>query len=260
MDRHWLRIGMIAFLVCFAAQGIWAGGDDDSSDDSSSESEVPFDEAELYFELNDTDKDLGIHGSIDGGPWTKLEIENPGERRLLSIRTSGSLRRQGMTQLFFESAEPTLDEVSAGRFFGRFSEGTYEISGISTDREELENDVEVTQVMADRPRNVKVAGIPAAESCDADSLPEVSAPVVITWDPVTMYHPEIGKPGPIEIVRYQFFVERDNVKLSVDLPPEVTEFQVPAEILALGDEFKFEIIAREASGNNTAVESCFILD
>ena len=31
------------------------------------EEEIPFDEAELFFELNDTDGDLGIHGKIDGG-------------------------------------------------------------------------------------------------------------------------------------------------------------------------------------------------
>ena len=33
-------------------------------------------EAELYFELNNTDGDLGIHGKIDGGPWTKIGIKD----------------------------------------------------------------------------------------------------------------------------------------------------------------------------------------
>ncbi len=110
----------------------------------------------------------------------------------MNIRAGRSLRKQGLTQLFFESAEPTLDEVSAEKFFRRFPGGSYEISGVSIEHEELENDVEVTQVMADRPRNVKVAGVPAAESCDSDSLPEVSAPVVISWDPVSNHPPEIG--------------------------------------------------------------------
>lgn len=48
--------------------------------------------------------------------------------------------------------------------------------------------------------------------------------------------------------------ERSN---SLDLPPTVTQFQVPPEIVALGGRFKFEIIARTARGNNTAVENCF---
>ncbi len=51
MEKHWLRIGVMILVLCFAAQGAWAG----NSDDDSSEKEVPFDEAELYFELNDTD-------------------------------------------------------------------------------------------------------------------------------------------------------------------------------------------------------------
>jgi hypothetical protein len=34
---------------------------------------------------------------------------------------------------------------------------------------------------------------------------------------------------------------------------------VPAEVIALGDEFKFEILAREQSFNQTAIESCFVL-
>lgn len=90
------------------------------------------------------------------------------------------------------------------------------------------------------------------------------SPVDITWDPVTTSHPEIGRSGPVEIVRYQFFVEVESagVKVGVDLPPTVTEFDVPSEVLDLlvpGDEVKFEIIARESSGNNTAVESCFEL-
>jgi hypothetical protein len=54
-------------------------------------------------------------------------------------------------------------------------------------------------------------------------------------------------------------VEREGVKLSLHLPPSVTEFEVPAGVTKLGDEFKFEIIVRTTTGNNTAIESCFIV-
>ena len=36
-----------------------------------------FSEAELFIELNDTDGDLGIHGSMDGGAYLRLKIEGP---------------------------------------------------------------------------------------------------------------------------------------------------------------------------------------
>lgn len=218
-----------------------------------------FSEAELYIELNDTDGDLGIHGSIDGGAYSRLKIEGPNERPIYFIRASGSLARQGLTQLFFESAEPRFDELPPEEFFRRFPEGVYEIKAQSLTGEEIAAEVTLSHVMAAPVGNITVNGVPAAENCDAVPLPAVSKPVVIDWDPVTTSHPTIGKSGPVEIVRYQYFVEREGVKLSLDLPPTVTQFEVPAEILALGNEFKFEIIARTSTGNNTAIESCFTL-
>ena len=35
---------------------------------------------------------------------------------------------------------------------------------------------------------------------------------------------------------------------------------MPAEFIALGDEFKYEILARARNGNQTALESCFALE
>jgi hypothetical protein len=105
-----------------------------------------------------------------------------------------------------------------------------------------------------------VSGIPAAEDCDVDPLPSVGTPVIISWDVVTLSHPDLGRTNmPIEVVKYQVVVEEEvsGAVLSVDLPPTVTELEIPAGFIALGDEFKFEILVREESGNQTAVESCF---
>ena len=73
----------------------------------------------------------------------------------------------------------------------------------------------LSHVLAAPVGNITINGIPAAENCDAVSLPSVNGdePVIIDWDPVTTSHPEIGKTGPVEIVRYQFFVEREGVKI-----------------------------------------------
>ena len=70
--------------------------------------------------------------------------------------------------------------------------------------------------------------------------------------------PEIGKNGGIQVVKYELVVEEEDSELvfSVDLPPEVTELAVPLGFLELGEEFKFEILVRERSFNQTAVESC----
>jgi hypothetical protein len=218
-----------------------------------------FTEAEIFFELNDTDGDLGIHTSVDGEPWTELTIEGPNDRQLLNIFSRGRLRDQGLTQLFIESAEPPFDELAPADFFRRFPEGRYEIEARAQDGAAIEGTAMLSHVLAAPPENILLSGTPAAESCDADPLPIVSAPVVIDWDPVTESHPDIGKRGPIKVSRYQLFVEREGVKMSLDLPPTVTEFEVPKGVTDLGKDFKFEIIVRTASGNNTAVESCFRL-
>lgn len=223
------------------------------------EIEIPFDKANIYFELNDTDGDLGIHSLIDGEPWKKLEIVDPYDREMLNIKVQGRLKRQGLTELFFESAEPGFDELTPDEFFYRFPEGSYEIEGITLEGDELESTAELSHVMPAPAGNILVSGVPAAEDCDV-SVPVVSAPVTISWDPVTTSHPELGNAGIIEVVKYQLVVEREEPSLliySVDLPPNVTSYPVPESFTDLADEFKYEILVREASGNQTAIESCF---
>jgi hypothetical protein len=223
--------------------------------------EIPFSEARIFFELNDTDGDLGIHSSIDGEPWKSLEIEDPKERRILSVVPTGRLRLQGLTQLFFESAEPSFDELDPAAFFARFPEGRYEISGVSLQGEEMESMARISHLLPGPPGNLRVNGIPAAENCDAPNLPTVRPPVVITWDPVTRSHPELGKQGAAKVARYQVFAEQrktDPLKYSLDLPPAFTRYVVAPELIAVGDkQYKFEIQVREVNGNQTAVESCF---
>jgi len=222
--------------------------------------DIPFDEAELFFELNDTDGDLGIHGKIDGDEWKRLEIEDPNERRMLKIRVIGRLKRQGLTELFFESAEPTFDELDPADFFNRFPEGTYEIEGITLDDEERESEVELSHVIPAAPGNVTVNGEPAAEDCDA-VLPVVFAPVTLSWDAVEESHDELGTEGNFEVRYYEVVVEIDEtdfVSTSI-VPGDVTEWVLPEGFTELADEgeYKFEILVRADNGNKTAMESCF---
>lgn len=252
MKRH-DRILPAALTALVATLGVAA--------QNSEAAEIPFGEAKLFFELNNTDGDLGIHALIDGEPWKLLEIEDPAENVILDVLPSGRLGRHGMTELTFESAEPAFDELPPAQFFRRFPEGLYEIEGLTLEGDELEGEVRLSHVMPAPARNVKVNGLAAAKNCDA-ILPKVSPPVVITWSPVTGSHPTIGKTGPIRVARYQVFTElvtgAESV-FSLDLPPGVTRFHVPVELLRQGRDFKFEILVRGVNGNQTAIESCFTL-
>jgi len=245
-------------------------GDDDDDDD-----EIPFAEAHVFFELNNTDGDLGIHALIDGDPWKRLKIEDQNERRILNVNLRGRLRRQGLTEIFFESAEPTFDDLPPPVFFKRFPEGTYEIEGRTLDGDELESETELTHAMP-APPNPTVNGDPVAVQCDDEEpgydAPTVGGDVVIAWDPVMSTHPSLGDPQgspDISIYNYQVVVEAElelpngdefASVLSVVLPPDVTEMTIPAEFLEQSDTFKYEVLAREESWNQTATESCFLLE
>ncbi len=251
------RIGPWAIAILMVlAQGVWAEDDDDEDGE-----EIPFDEAFIFFELNNTDGDLGIHAKIDGDAWKMLEIEDPKERRMLKIRATGRLRRQGLTEIFFESAEPTFDELAPEKFFKRFPEGTYEIEGVTIEGEELESETEITHLMPAGPEPA-VNGIPFVEDCDEDPIPafDRALPVTITWAHVSLSHEELGRTNePIARHNYEVVVEIDETPWVAHavLPPDATSYQVPQEILALGDEIKYELLVREESFNQTATESCF---
>ncbi len=241
-----------------------------SSQAGFAQEEPEFDEAQIYFELNDTDGDLGIHGFIDGDAWRSLEIEGPDENELMNVWLRTGLRRQGLTEFFFESEEPDFDELSPKAFLNRFKPGIYEIEAVSLEGEEFEEEVRVSHVLAGPAGNITVNGQPGAESCDSEDLPVVSGSATIDWDPVTMSHPTIGTPNVAVTVRqYQFVceIEREGrtpeeIVVAVDLPRNRTRFTCPAEFtaLSLDGEVKYEIITKLTNNNQTSVESCFELE
>jgi len=166
---RFVLVAVMVIILAAAAPKVWA---DDNGE------ELEFDEAIIYFELNDTDGDLGIHALIDGEPWKRLEIEDPRGRNMLNIFVQGRLRRQGLTELFFESAEPTFDELKPERFFRRFPEGDYEIEGITLEGDELESEVELTHLIPAPPDNIRVNGFLVPEDCEEGPVPLVSVPVM----------------------------------------------------------------------------------
>lgn len=255
-----ILVPMVALILGAAVPQVWAQG------------EIPFDVAKLYFELNNSDGDLGIHGLIDGEPWDWLGIEDPRERQMLDISVEGRLQRQGLTELFFESAEPSFGELPAEDFFRRFPQGRYEIEGMTLEGDELESKVRLSHRMP-APADITVngEGIISAGDCGEDPEPTEldELPVVIAWDRITHSHPDIGWPTDtsINVVLYQVVVEWEDEDENVFVfnaefpdsalvdPMQVT---VPDEfLLAAGEnEFKVEVLVRAENGNQTAVESC----
>jgi len=204
--------------------------------------EVPFEIAKIYWEYNASANDLGVHVSLDAEDWRRLRIFKPNKQPIFGVQGRGAYRELGMTELFFEGAEPSLDEFPLAGLLARFPEGEYEIRGRTVDGQVLESDVMFSHAIPAGPTVSAVVG-------PGDSL-------VISWTPVTS--PPPGFPDkPINIVGYQVIVD----PFQVTVPATTTSVTVPPEFvasLASGVQ-PYEVLAIEASANQTLTEGTFVI-
>lgn len=254
MTRNSWSSGLAAVALAAAVLGV---GEISRAQDEQDE----LDDAELFFELNDTDGDIGIHAVISGDEWRRLKIKGPKGGTILNLSALSGLGLQGLDELGFESSEPNFAELPPEDFFKRFPEGTYKMEAKTIDGQKLAGESELSHVLPAAPANVRVSGSPVPTDCDA-AIPTTTPPIVISWDPVTSSHPSLGEQGAVAIESYELVLELElageEFSASTLLPPTVTSFTVSDELLAaISGPYDFEILARDANGNRTAIESCF---
>jgi len=239
---------------------------------------VEWDELKLIIEINATDGDAGFHALADAGAWRWFRIDDPNGNKILAMRATGILRDQGMTENFFESAEPLCEPdeeepdelvVTFAEFIDRFPAGDYLFRANNNEGDRVKGTVELTY------------NLPAAPDISMTDESEQSIDeVIVEWAPGVdlgeKCHDQsliddgiIADPADVEIVGWELVVEPDDEeasepfrKYTVQLPPEQTSVLVPAEYfeMFLGedfDEFKFEVGAIEESGNQTFSEGTF---
>lgn len=211
--------------------------------------EVELDEAEVFIELNSTDGDFGIQYFWDGDAWDRMTVLDAGGKPALKVRASSGLRDQGLAEGFFESDEPSLDELSMEEFLARFPEGVYEFEGRTLEGELLVGEADFTHTMPAAPQNLSPAD---------GALVDSSLPVVASFDAVT----QDLDGEPLEPELYEIVIENEEeevLAISVVLrgdtaAPSIT---IPPEFLEPGTEYKLEVIVQEESGNRTISETVF---
>jgi hypothetical protein len=199
-----------------------------------------FEEARIYIEYNETANDLGFHVSLDGEDWTDLKIFDPRGKKIFDVSASGGYKNLGLTELFFEGAEPNLSEFPLEELLELFPEGEYRFVGKTVDNEHLESTAVLSHVVPDGP----VVSTQAA----------LGGTIRITWQPVTG-PAEILPDRNIEITGYQVIVG----SFQVTVPASATGVTVPAEYyqsLPAGTH-DFEVLAIDESGNQTITEGFF---
>ena len=205
------------------------------------------DDAEIYIEINDTDGDAGVHVFLDGVGWDSMQMTSPNGVEF-SVLAENSIGMQGITELFFESAEPSFDVQTLEELLELFPQGLYRFRGTTTRGKVLRGRARLKHALPDAP--VQVSPIDG-EGVDPDDA-------VFAWEAV-------DDPQGSEIVGYEVVVEceePDFLEFVARVGPEVTSVTVSPEVLDQEDaeECKWEVLAIEDSGNRTISETEFEIE
>lgn len=239
---------------------------------SASWAQEEFDETKVLIEINATDGDAGFHVLLDADAWRAVRIDDPKGKKIFQEEAKGNLLDQGLTENFFESAEPlcAADEedpeaevVPLSEFLRRFPAGEYLFTGKTTEGDKLEGTAELTHALPAAPQILVFDG------------------TIITWmkgsdlgkcqDNALVAEGAIPDPANVEVVGWEVVVEPEDDEavdplrvFSVQLPPTIMSVTVPSEFVNsyLADgvtAFKVEVGAIEESGNQTFSEKVFDL-
>jgi hypothetical protein len=228
MHRH-TRVTSLALAALVTLIGAGAAHGDEAAEPAV----VPFAAADLFFEFNATDDDAGFQLFLDGDEWDRLKIFDPSGTKILDIFVLGPLGELGLTEMFFESGEPSPDEV-----FDLLPEGVYRIEA-----ETLEGDRMIAR------QRVSHDFLEAPHFTPADGEVTDRNNTVIRWD------------GVSGAVAYEVIVENEDLGrlMSVRVPGHVREVRVPPTVLRRDTEFEAEVIAIGRDGNKSITEISFMV-
>ncbi|MDQ5857105.1 MAG: hypothetical protein M3542_02340 [Acidobacteriota bacterium] len=120
-----------------------------------------FDIARIYIEYNQSANDLGFHVTLDGEEWTDLKIYDPTGTKIFDLSAKGGYKNLGLTELFFEGAEPNLSEFPLEELLALFPEGEYTFIGKTVDNEKLVSTATLSHDVPDGP-DISTAPSPRA--------------------------------------------------------------------------------------------------
>jgi len=171
-----------------------------------------------------------------------MKITTPDGKTLFKVEGKQGYKELGMTELFFEGAEPTLDEFPLEDLLDLFPEGVYEFEGRTVDGAEIGGEAFFSHAIPDGP------------DVHADDVS--GSTLVIEWDPVTD-NPDGFPDEAFTIAAYEVIVEGDDGRnFDIKLPATATQVTVPPEFVdALSSgEHAFEVLAIASNGNQTLTE------
>ena len=210
--------------------------------------------ARLYIEYNAADGDTGVHGIFGGEAWTELCIWSPEGELILHVTPEGRLGDLGVSDLFFESREPTEDEYSIPELMGDFPEGPYLVGATDFEGVARVASASFTHSIPAAPLITSPAVAPDEES--ASDTPVERSGLEVAWEPVQ----EDIEGASVSIVSYEVIVTKvehedpDANSLpvyDVHVGPDVRSLEIAADFLEPETLYELEVLAIEESGNQT---------
>lgn len=239
------RAAILALLGILLAvpDPTWAGARKTAAQ-SQSRRTISFAQAQVRIEVNATDGDSGFHVLLDAEGWKFVKIYDPNWRLIFEVEGGGSVRKTGLTELAFESAEPGFEELPLDEFLERFPAGEYRFIGETLAGEVLSSKATFTHALPEGP---VLLSPPEGSVQDPNNA-------VVAWEPV-------ADPPGSRITRYEVIVTDESFKpkrvLSAVVPATVTSMTIPSSFLLPGGEYKYEVLAIEQGGNQTLSEAAF---
>jgi hypothetical protein len=242
MNRHTHLSTLSVFLLTMVALILSAA----AAQAAAKKTTVPLSIKKIFFEYNSTASalgDLGVHVSLDGEDWKEIKIVNPNGRTIFEVEGKGPYKELGMTELFFEGAEPDLADVPLQELLDRFPAGDYRFVGKRVDGERIEDTAVLSHAIPAGPTGVSA-------QLNGNTL-------VISWNKVT--GPPVNFPNePINIVAYQVIVSDFQVTIPATGANSQSVTVSPEFVASLASGLQpFEVLAIEAGGNQTITEGTF---
>jgi hypothetical protein len=246
-----MLLAALALIVGAAPREAWAQVDACSSIGGPA---VQLPAAKLIIEHNATDEDTGIHGLFDGINWTKLCVYDPHGVQILVVEATGPLREQSISGIFFESAEPPNAQVPIAEFLSSFPEGQYAVRGRAKDGRRLTGTARFTQRFTQRFTHTIPAAPVITHPQDGDVVG--ASNLEVRWNPVTA----TLDGTPLNPTGYQVIITKDvkddpngfsRPTFDVHVLPSITSLTVSKEFLEPKTTYELEVLALEASGNQT---------
>jgi len=194
--------------------------------------QIPFAFVRMFIEANSTDEDAGIHIHFDGEAWKKVKILGTNNEEILEIEAESGLKELGLTELRFESAEPSPAEVLA-----LFPAGNYKFKGRTLAGERLAGMGTLSHDLLAPP----VFSPSNGESVDRNNT-------VIRWNSIP------GASG------YEVIVTNADIGASMELnvSASVTSLHVPPTFLRPNTKYDAEVLSIAANGNKNITQGSFI--